>query len=92
MYHHTEIKIMHCFSPGEEEKEVACFSPLSKTHHLGMLLAQGQVPCGDAFNSASSREDNTLWNYFKNISFTKVSNSIFRDREEFLAASTSLLA
>lgn len=83
---------MQCFLPGEEEKEVACLSPLPKTHHLGMLLTQGQVPCGDAFNSAPSREVSTLWSYFRNISFTKVSNSVFRDRDDFLAASTSLLA
>lgn len=75
-----------------EEKWTTCFSPRSKEHYLGILLTQKQVACGGVFNSPPSREDNMLWSYFKNISFTKVSNSVFRDRDDFLAASTSLLA
>lgn len=75
-----------------ETEEVMCSSPHSTNHYLWILLTQNQVACGGLLNAPPSREDNMLWSYFKNISFTKVSNLIFRDRDDFLAASTSLLA
>lgn len=91
-YGRNKVLVYYCTYFNLEEKYTTCFSPHSKKHYLGILLTQKQVACDGVFNSPPFREDNMLWSYFKNISFTKVSNSVFRDRDDFLAASTSLLA